>query len=95
MKQYTDEELECLEELIESVKEENRKQLAKWGIQTHTLDKWNTILAEESGETAKAILNYEGGTGDEHQIYKEAIQTATVALKIAEIALFISKKDKR
>ena len=42
------------------------------------IEKWYVIIGEELGETGKAILE-----GDLVAVEKEAIQTATAALKLA------------
>lgn len=78
-----------IDKLIISVKEENKRQIEKWGIQDHPLPEWMLILNEEVGELNKAVLEqwYESGDFRElkNRTYKEAIQVATLALKIAEM----------
>lgn len=64
---------------------ENHRQLDKWGVQDHDRFTWYTILGEEVGELAQAILEYEHGDGGIDSIVKEAIQVATVAIKLAEM----------
>jgi len=66
--------------------DENLRQLDKWGIQNHNAVEWYAITAEECGELAKAMLEYHFD-GDRHayEVVKEAIQTATLCLKIAEM----------
>ena len=68
---------------------ENHAQLDKWGVQEHTPMEWYVILAEETGELAKAILadyyDYDHATPQE--VVKEAVQAATLALKLAEMYL--------
>ncbi len=71
---------DTLNDLIKDVEKENINQVNKWGIQTHSMYKWVTITAEEFGSIAKAILDE-----DEDRTYKEAIQVATLCLKIAEM----------
>lgn len=75
-----------LRELVES---ENARQLRKWGIQTHSPAEWALILAEEEGELARQILGLQFG-GDHYtgtfDLQAEAIQVATLALKIAKMA---------
>lgn len=66
---------------------ENHRQLARWGTQEHDPYCWFTILSEEVGELAQSILQYEFEDTDSHGIIKEAIQTATLAIKIAEMYL--------
>ena len=45
-----------LGDLLYEVKEERERQEKKWGTQTHNRDRWHTILGEEVGEVARAIL---------------------------------------
>lgn len=45
--------------VLQEVFEERRRQDKKWGVQSHAPDRWLTILHEETGEVARAIL--EGG----------------------------------
>lgn len=85
---FTDKKLVEIKRLVFAVTEESKRQLTKWGIQTHTLDRWNTIISEEYGELSTAILEY-----DLRAIYDEAIQVATLSLKIAEMALHELLKD--
>lgn len=66
---------------------ENHKQIKKWGIQKHSAATWMLILSEEHGELAQAILQYHYEGKDIDKIIKEAIQAATVAIKIAEMFL--------
>ena len=40
---------------LEWVKEERRRQQAKWGEQNHNAFKWFTIFAEEFGEVAQVL----------------------------------------
>ena len=90
---YTDKKLEELP-FATMVIEESVKQIDKWGIQTHTLFEWLTYTTEELGELAKAIseLEYRSSSPSgelrelcKKEIIKEAIQVATLALKIAEM----------
>ncbi len=60
--------------------------MAKWGIQDRTSFEWLTFLAEEVGELAEAINEYEYRGGLSVSVFKEAIQVATLALKIAEMS---------
>jgi NTP pyrophosphatase (non-canonical NTP hydrolase) len=87
MNVYTDLCLKNDRWIIQKVQDENVKQLKKWGIQTATAFEWMTYLTEEVGELAQAISEYEygrvGGLSD--SVSEEAIQVATLALKIAEM----------
>ena len=77
--------------LWELVLAENERQIEKWGIQDHQILEWMLILGEEVGELNKAVLEQWILSGDwrerRKQTVKEAIQVATLALKIAEINL--------
>lgn len=64
---------------------ENLAQLEKWGVQDHSPFEWLTYTAEELGETAKAIGEEYYRNGDSKAVVKEAIQAATLCLKIAEM----------
>lgn len=85
MKEYTDRCFENLEEMIVWLRCENSSQLSKWGVQTHSAFEWLTYTAEELGELAQAIGDYEYRDGKAKDVKKEAIQLATLALKIAEM----------
>jgi NTP pyrophosphatase (non-canonical NTP hydrolase) len=86
MRQHTEKGLVNLAKLMESVRQEHVRQLDKWGVQTHSLFEWLTYTTEELGELAEAIIEHEYRDGASDEVYKEAIQTATLALKIAEMA---------
>lgn len=85
MKQYTDNCLKKLESLIDFVGCENAEQIKKWGVQTHTSFEWLTYLVEEVGELAAAISEHEYREGKAKEVFREAIQIAVLALKIAEM----------
>jgi len=88
VKKYTDQGfrgLKAMPEIMEWILGEHLRQLTKWGIQTRTAFEWMTYLTEEVGELAKAISEVEYREGERAQIKKEAIQVATLALKIAEM----------
>lgn len=79
------------EGIIEAIAEENHRQVEKWGIQEHSYPEWMTILTEEVGELAQAV-NVQHFMGNNRKpIFKEAIQVATLALKIAEGSLYDDK----
>jgi len=85
MKIYRDKQLICLPILIDLLRVENEKQILKWGIQERTAFEWMAYLTEEVGELAKAISEEQYRDGNNVEIIKEAIQVATLALKIAEM----------
>jgi len=91
MNEYTDKTLKDGRNLWSKVSEENRSQLKKWGIQTHSAFEWLTYTTEELGELANAISEHEYRGGDIEDVVREAIQVATLALKIAE--MFCNSKE--
>lgn len=80
-----DKELENINKLISLIEKENRYQLDKWGVQIHTPFEWINILGEEYGELCKTISEHYYRGDDSNKIIEEAIQVATLALKIAEM----------
>ena len=85
MNQFVDKTLINKNMLFDEIEEENIRQLKKWGVQTHSSFEWLTYTTEELGELANAISEYEYRGGDSEGVYKEDIQVATLALKIAEM----------
>lgn len=85
MRKITDCELLAIDQLVKCVKDESNRQLKKWGIQTVTPFEWMTYLTEEIGELAQAISEFEYGRGPKKNVFEEAIQAATLILKIAEM----------
>lgn len=77
--------------IFEMVRQENKRQLEKWGIQTHTAFEWLAYLTEELGELAKAISEYEYRDGERAAITAEAVQVATLALKMVEMSILRGK----
>ena len=88
---YTDRKLKALPTLVKLIKKENERQLAKWGVDDATPFEWLTYLTEEVGVLAEAISDCEycreGIFIARAHIVTEAIQVATLALKIAEMHL--------
>jgi len=85
MKEYIDRCLESDNWIAKKVRTENINQIRKWGVQIHTSFEWLTYTTEELGELAKAIGEYEYRKGTKEDVVKEAVQVATLALKIAEM----------
>ena len=81
----TDKALAGMTTLDLLVFEENARQLKKWGVRTHSWFEWLAYLTEETGEVAKAVSEYVYRQGSLLEIRKEAIQVATLALKMAEM----------
>lgn len=81
----TDRRLVRLADLLALVVNESREQVCKWGVQVRTPFEWMCYLHEESGELAQAVNeNYYNGASPA-AVVREAIQVATLALKIAEM----------
>ena len=74
---------------------ELQNQISKWGVQTHSMFEWLNYTLEELGELAKAVSELEYRNGSKEEIYNEAIQVATLSLKIAEMIkiLHMSQSD--
>lgn len=89
--------LKGLTELEELVVAENIRQLDKWGIQDHSPFEWLVITAEEFGEMNQAVLenHYQPENVNPEKVVKEAIQTATLCLKIAEMFSVLAEKGER
>lgn len=85
MKKYIDLCLKDNSWILGKIQTENAKQLIKWGIQTHSSFEWLTYTTEELGSLAKAIGEYEYRNGTREKVVSEAVQVATLALKIAEM----------
>jgi len=79
----------CLETYTERITplifQENHYQLEKWGIQNHDPLQWLAFATEELGELAEAIGDWHFRNGATEDVVKEAIQTATLCIKIAEM----------
>jgi len=85
MNQYTDLKLIDEEWITQKIRDENYFQIAKWGTQTHSAFEWLTYTMEELGELADAASEHEYRKGTKEHVVREAIQVATLALKIAEM----------
>ena len=77
--------------ILKLVELEDKKQVDKWGIQTRTAFEWMCYLTEEVGELAQAIAEEHYRDGTLQQAAYEAVQVATLALKIAT---FYKKAEK-
>ena len=82
--------------LLHLVEMENLRQLEKWGVQDHEPSEWLMYATEELGECANAIGEFQHRGGLVENVVREAIQTATLMLKIAEMFqdLLITKEKK-
>ncbi|MED1419037.1 hypothetical protein [Bacillus smithii] len=72
--------------VLEDVANERLHQNQKWGLQRHSYGDWLKILIEEVGEVAQAMQVGENWAkeSDASNLYNELIQTAAVAVAIAE-----------
>lgn len=73
--------------LVTLLQAENARQLKKWGVQTRTEFEWLAYITEELGELSKAISENTYRDGFVKPIINEAIQVATLSLKVAEMYL--------
>ena len=67
-----------------AVTQEHVNQFNKWGYQEQTLPEWLMFIGEELGEVNEAVAEFMYRGGDPKEIYNEAIQAATLLLKLAE-----------
>ena len=65
--------------ILTLVKAERLKQIAKWGIQNHSVEKWMCILGEEVGEVNKAVLE-----SDTINLATELVQVIMVSANILD-----------
>lgn len=69
---------------------ERAAQQAKWGTQRHDFTVWQTVLSEEAGELAEAILNHRAHVTPKGRqeallmMREEAVQVAAVAVSMIE-----------
>jgi len=72
--------------VLADVADERLRQNQKWGLQRHSYGDWLKILIEEVGEVAQAMQVGENWAkeSDASNLYEELIQTAAVAVAIAE-----------
>ena len=77
----------CLEtnNFHKEIEMENKRQLEKWGVQDHHPFAWLAFATEELGELSDAISAYLYREGYREDVVTEAIQTATLCIKIAEM----------
>ena len=71
--------------IIGKVQQESHRQISKWGFQIHSVFEWLTYTTEELGSLAKAISENEYRNGSKEKVVSEAVQVATLALKIAKM----------
>jgi len=70
--------------IVRKVQAENKWQIATWGKQKHTAFEWLALATGGLGYLSEAIREYEhDGCYNKEDIIEEAVQLATLALKIA------------
>lgn len=89
---WTDLGLHEASRVISEAVDEGKRQERKWGVQTHSPAQWFLILGEEFGELGQAMCAAEFDGKVTSAIHDEAIQVATLALKIADMARQAEKK---
>ena len=85
--QWRDAELSGLPKMIVEIVDEGWRQVMKWGIQIHHPFAWLAFLTEELGELSQAVSEWLYRGGDAEAVRAEAIQVATLALKVAEMVM--------
>lgn len=75
------------ETVFRMVMQENKRQLSKWNVQDRSPFEWLCYLGEEVGELNQAIAEHHYRRGMVSDVIEEAIQVATLSLKIADMYL--------
>lgn len=85
--------MDKFDQAVELVREERKRQMAKWGKQDHSLYVWVAILMEEVGEAAQAALHQTFGGKAKGTFGIEIIHVAAVAVQIIEWILDADDQD--
>jgi NTP pyrophosphatase (non-canonical NTP hydrolase) len=64
---------------------EDERQIEKWGLQDRHLFEWLAYVTKELGELSEAISLYSYFEGNLDNVRDEAVQVATLAIKIAQM----------
>lgn len=72
------------DKVIDIIRAERERQLAKWGLQHHDSFRWLAILMEEVGEASEAALHDVFGGKHAGTFKTEMIHVAAVAVQILE-----------
>ena len=92
--QLTDQCLTKLPKLVDLVLEEHECQIEERGVLTCTSFEWVEYLQGELGELKVAVYDYKHHRdGKASTVVQEAIQVATLCLKIAEMYMDLEDKD--
>ena len=65
-------------QIYDDIEAERRRQDEEWGIQTHSPVAWFTILVEEVGEVAKALLSESPSEWRRELVQVAAVVVATL-----------------
>ena len=79
-KDFDPKEMACYVQL------EHAQQIKKWGIQDRTPFEWLAYTLEELGELSEAISEMYYRNGSKDDVFREALQVATLSLKIAHMS---------
>ena len=75
-------------DMLDRVASERMRQQEKWGSQTHTIDRYNTILVEEVGEVSRAICAINFGKYENDIDYRNALRHLSEELaQVAAVAV--------
>lgn len=84
-----DQELKHIIYIVGMIQTENQRQLEQHGVQDKSLWEWLAFITEEIGEVSRAIQQFEyasmHGVGEIEHIAQEALQAATLLLKLVEM----------
>ena len=72
-------------ETFDMIAAEDMEQIKKWGYQYHSIWEWFGFTTEEIGELSAAIAEEQFRGGSLDDVIKEAVQIATLALKMAKM----------
>lgn len=78
--------------LWDMIDEEGRKQVVKWGVQDRSPFEWLAFATEELGELSEAICEHHFRDGSPEHVVEEAIQTAVLCTKIAEMYMALQEE---
>ena len=93
--QLTDLCLTKLPKLVDLVLEEHEHQINRYGVRTCTSSEWMLMVNAmgSMGGLSGAIAEHEYRDGPTRDVTHEAIQAATLCLKIAEMYIDLEDKD--
>ena len=75
-----------LENVAMMIGTESQAQYKKHGFQRRRLFEWLAFITEEHGELSQAMSEYLYRDGDLERVAEEAVQVATLAIKVAYMA---------